>query len=707
MADGYITIGTELSTDKFDKQIMGLEKKMQKEENKKIVIQAEITAQEQEFQRAIQKTDELADAYQRVKQLQDIISQGKATPGQFTELQGLQNTYGTLEKIDNSFNKALDKQDAIQQKVVNLKNKYEEVGKSVDEYKRKIEGIRLQKHQADVDKIKDSFKGVGNSLKESIRNVGRLALGIFAVRSAYLALRRASSDLASYDQQYAANLEYIRYALTQAIAPVLRWIVQMAMQLLQLINMIVNSLFGINLFANGSAESFRKMKAGAGGVSKAVKEIKKQLLGFDEINMLTDQSDTGTSGGAGGVKMPDFDLSSLEGKRPEWMQWILDHAAEIIAALTGIVGGLVALKAGFTPLQSLGIGVAIAGATYAIEKLLDYIKEPTWKNFGGTLQGIGGALAGIGIAIKSVATGGVGAAFLLYGTIIKYWDKIRNTMQTTIDSIRNNWGALGGYIADVMQGVLDFFDIAISWIRSNFDGIVDFFKHAFRDEWDDAWNAIKRTFTTTWQSILDIFRVFEEFIYNVTLKPVLGDFDEFWAKIRNGAGAAKDAIKWHFNQIKDFFRDVAGRISESFRNLGTSAGNVVAGAFKGVVNGILGAVERILNTPIRAINSLISVINKVPGVSLGTLRTFSLPRLAVGGIVNMPNKGTLVGGALAGESGREGVLPLTDQQAMSELGREIGKNVLVNLTNITTMNGRVIGRELKQVASEQDFAYNK
>ena len=83
-----------------------------------------------------------------------------------------------------------------------------------------------------------------------------------------------------------------------------------------------------------------------------------------------------------------------------------------------------------------------------------------------------------------------------------------------------------------------------------------------------------------------------------------------------------------------------------------------------------------------------------------------MPRLKAGGIVNMPNKGTLVGGAITGEAGREGVIPLTDQQAMAELGREIGKNVLVNLTNITSMNGRIISRELKQVQSEQNFAYN-
>lgn len=73
----------------------------------------------------------------------------------------------------------------------------------------------------------------------------------------------------------------------------------------------------------------------------------------------------------------------------------------------------------------------------------------------------------------------------------------------------------------------------------------------------------------------------------------------------------------------------------------------------------------------------------------------------------MPNRGTLVGGsALGGESGKEGVVPLTDQQAMAELGREIGKNVLVNLTNITSMNGRVISRELKNIRAEQDFAFN-
>lgn len=65
-----------------------------------------------------------------------------------------------------------------------------------------------------------------------------------------------------------------------------------------------------------------------------------------------------------------------------------------------------------------------------------------------------------------------------------------------------------------------------------------------------------------------------------------------------------------------------------------------------------------------------------------------------------------LGTSIGGERGAEGVIPLTQSQAMEYLGSEIGKNVVVNLTNITEMNGRVIGRELKQIKNSQDFAFN-
>ena len=667
--DGEITIGTRLDTDKFDRQISQLERKMLKEEEKKIVLQAKIEVQEQEFDRAREKTDELADAYQRLEQLQKIIASGKATPEQFTMAQELQGTYGSLEQLEVAFLKALNKQDAINAKAYEMRTKYQEINNKVDEYKQKIESVKMQKQVADVDKLKASFNGVGSSIQGAVKHVTRLALGIFGARSAFMALRRASSDLANYDQQYGANLEYIRYALTQMIAPVLQWIVRLASTLLGYINAIAQAWFGINLFARGSAESFNKMKAGASGASKAVKEIKKQLAGFDEINMLTDQSDTGTKAGGGGIATPDFDLSAMQAEPPEWLKWIIDHKDEILSVLAGIAGGLLAIKLGATGLQALGIGAMITGILWTIQALKDYLEAPTWNNFGRIIQGIGIFLAGLLGIILGFPGVVIGVVVFIVGTIIKHWETIRTFLQGGIDWLKgkSDWvhqmfgdviGSIYDYFVSRFQAVLNFANGLFSSLKQIFDGFIKFFKGVFTGNWKLAFEGLKQIVSGFVNNIINVF-----------------------------------------NYVMSFLRD---RVAL----WGNVVGKAFGGAFKAVVNAVLRTIENTLNTPIRAINRLIDVINAVPGINLGKLTTFNLPRLKVGGIINMPNKGTILGSAIGGESGREGVIPLTDQQAMAELGAEIGRHVLINLTNITQMNGRVIGRELKQVQSEQDFAFN-
>ena len=669
--DGEITIGTRLDTDKFDRQISQLERKIVREEERKLVLNSKIEIQEEEFETARQKADELADAYQRLEQLQKIIASGKATPEQFTMAQELQGTYGSLEQLEVAFLKALNKQDAINAKAYEMRTKYQEINNKVDEYKQKIESVKMQKQVADVDKLKASFNGVGSSIQGAVKHVTRLALGIFGARSAFMALRRASSDLANYDQQYGANLEYIRYALTQMIAPVLQWIVRLASTLLGYINAIAQAWFGINLFARGSAESFNKMKAGASGASKAVKEIKKQLAGFDEINMLTDQSDTGTKAGGGGIATPDFDLSAMQAEPPEWLKWIIDHKDEILSVLAGIAGGLLAIKLGATGLQALGIGAMITGILWTIQALKDYLEAPTWNNFGRIIQGIGIFLAGLLGIILGFPGVVIGVVVFIVGTIIKHWETIRTFLQGGIDWLKgkSDWvhqmfgdviGSIYDYFVSRFQAVLNFANGWFSSLKQIFDGFIKFFKGVFTGNWELAFEGLKQIVSGFVNNIINVF-----------------------------------------NYVMSFLRD---RVAL----WGNVVGKAFGGAFKAVVNAVLRTIENTLNTPIRAINRLIDVINAVPGINLGKLTTFNLPRLKTGAIINMPNRGTLVGGgsAIAGEAGREGILPLDDRQAMAELGAEIGRHVLINLTNITQMNGRVIGRELKQVQSEQDFAFN-
>ena len=455
----------------------------------------------------------------------------------------------------------------------------QELEVELEKAKNKLISLRQQKERAtesgSVKQLSEGFKNFGSSIQSSIRNVARLALGIFGIRSAFMFLRRASSDLASYDQQYATNLEYIRYALTQMIAPVLQWIVRLAATLLGYINAIMQGWFGINLFSRGSAKNFQKMKAGAGGVAKAVKEIKKQLAGFDEINMLTDQSDTGTSGGAGGVGMPNFDLSKMQGEPPAWLQWIIDNKDLILSILAGIAAGLLAIKLGASGIQALGIGVMVAGIVYTIQSLLKYLKDPSWENFGKVIQGIGIAIVGLGILIGSVPLIVAGAIILIIGIIIKYWEQIKAFLQKGIDWLtgKSDWvhqmfGDTIGNIYDTfvenLQLILNWFDMTFTNIKRIFDGLIQFIKGVFTGNWREAWEGIKNIFGG---------------IFN-------------WI-----GNTVKTVLQMAWNLVRDF---------------ATTGANAVAGIFRAIVNAVLRTIENVLNNPIRTINRLIGIINGLP-----------------------------------------------------------------------------------------------
>ena len=151
--------------------------------------------------------------------------------------------------------------------------------------------------------------------------------------------------------------------------------------------------------------------------------------------------------------------------------------------------------------------------------------------------------------------------------------------------------------------------------------------------------------------------------------------------------------------MKDYFFMIFNIIKNVVVNVAKTTGNIIAGVFKAVVNGVLWTIESVLNSRIRTINSLIGVINKIPGINLGKLKEFKLPRLAKGGIINQPGRGIPVGygQAIAGERRAEGVIPLTDSQQMQLLGESIGRYVTINASITNTMNGRVISRELQKV----------
>ena len=432
MADGSIMIETKLSTDKFDKQIVNLEKKIKDEENKsELKLKAKLQA-EDELKRHKKAIFEIEQEYektsQQVEHLQNIMSKQSRgislTPQEFTDLQGSEKIISNNEKIGETLDKMYAKEVKLNNAVDRTSLAYSQIQSNVSAYKAKIESVNMQKQQAQVSQLKNGFNKMNTSVSSSIKHIGKLALGIFSVASAYRLMSSASSTLGQYDEQYATNLEYIRYLIAQAIAPALKYVVNLASTLLSYLNYILNAWFGITLFSKNSSKNFMKARE---STSKIKKDL--QTTPFDEMNVLSDTSSSGTSGAVA----PSIDPSMLQGEVPDWLKWIVDNKDLILSTLAGIAAGIVAIKWGLGGIKALGIGIMVKGIIDLITSLKDYIEDPSWENFGKVIKAIGEIILGLGIIIGNVPLIVAGAIVFIVGTIVKYWEQIKAFLQQGID----------------------------------------------------------------------------------------------------------------------------------------------------------------------------------------------------------------------------------------------------------------------------------
>lgn len=588
-----------------------------------------------------------------------------------TKLNDLEEDYKILER-ENPFDGQEEELRKLSSEIVATKKKIQQLNNE----KNKI-------NQTGFQGVQQSVENVGKSVTKTIGKMGRWALAVFGIRTAYNAIRNAINVISEQDKQLAADIEYMKSALAYTLEPIVRSIVNLAKQLMFYVGYIVKAWTGKNIFENANKS--------LGGASKNAKKLNKELSktlasGIDEITNL----DTSTGGGGadtgGGGTMPSFDLSQIQGDVPGWLQWIVDHKDEVIAGLLGIAGGLTALKLGFSPLESLGIGVAIAGIVYAIEGLLKYLKDPSWENFGQIIQGIGIAVIGLGIAFFGLPGIIAGAIILIVGTIIRYWEQINAFLQGGIDWLtgKSDWvhdmfgdtiGDIYDVFVDNLQAILNYFDGVFTAAKGILDGIIKFVKGVFTGNWQQAWEGVKKIFTSLLGGIKQTFISFLTIITNMAVA------------------------------------------------VGKGVGGIIAGAFKGVVNAVLWAIESILNTPIRAVNSLIGIVNHLPGVKMGKISTFKLPRLARGGIVNNPGPGVMMGNYVAGERGAEAILPIENSSFIKEFAKmvadnmqndstdlliELNRNVLemANKPTILNINGKEVAQAIHTDLRNEDNRVN-
>ena len=356
-------------------------------------------------------------------------------------------------------------------------------------------------------------------------------------------------------------------------------------------------------------------------------------------------------GGAGGGILPNFDLSQM-GKKPEWLQWIIDNKDLILSIMAGITAGLLAWKLGLGGIEALGIGIIITGIVYAIQNLIKYLKDPSWNNFGKIIIGIGIAITGLGIAFLGLPAIVAGVIITILGLLAANWDKVKQGFNTAIEWIKN----LGNK--------------AWEWFANNIDKIQEKF----------GWLGV------------------------VVTGVFISLFDWLTRIVSGLVEAVRDILEGLFRGVKQILDGIIQMFKGNFKSGLLSVIRGIVNSIAGVINGIISGLNGILYPLRMLISGLGQAIGKPMNVNLVAIP--KLPYVKTGAIINMPNRGTLVGGALGGESGREGVIPLTDSQAMETLGEAIGRYINLNATIPVYVGNRQIAREIKRINTENDFAFN-
>lgn len=242
-------------------------------------------------------------------------------------------------------------------------------------------------------------------------------------------------------------------------------------------------------------------------------------------------------------------------------------------------------------------------------------------------------------------------------------------------------------------------------------------------------NALGDFYKKVAPSVSQVIRTIGEQIQNIikqlgqTLPPIINSVGNLFLKIFKGISGVIDTVGDNMVKVLKTVQSLIVTTLSSFLNfiyqLGPAIDNFVSHAIISttrLINFIVSGIEYLVNNVVvSGINKIISSLNgigKYVGINISPISEQYIPRfvprLATGALINNPGKGVPVanGRAIAGESGMEGILPLTDSQAMAELGKEIGKWIVVNLQNITKLDSRVISRQMKKVANEKSFARN-
>lgn len=697
--DGYITIGTKIDSKDLEGELKQLKRELSKYEKENQMLLKQKAKIELDTKEAEQKINDINAKLEQIEVKKSSLALQRENAPKYSEsyfeaVEQLNQLQIEESKYLGQHKETLDVIQKQETALSDINSKIEHNAKQQSLLKNEIIGVNNELRQ------QSTYDTISNKISGIIGKVTKWGLALFGIRGAYSMISRAMSTLSQQDKNMASQLKYIQWALANAIAPIVKFIINGVYLIMSYINKIWRLLFGHDLF-KGTQDFAKSMKS----ASNSAKEIRKELAGFDEMNILggntTASADTGI--GAPSFESPKFDTSGIE------------HFAKKVKE-------------------------KMKEAKTSIEDMKKSLNDPKAYNeaygeYGDMVRG----MVSLNVGLSSTIQG-------IIDIITGLWDIFIGHLTGDKERIERGSKKLKKGLSEIFEGlfygIYAVFLLVWGWIKVKALHLADFiYKHVVRpllvamgkdaDELDAKWKEVCDSFIEkTSISADEMKKIFgEEKGRELAEKYGIGindGLDSAWEKAKNNVTLAEsgmkrglsrekgknvgdqygkginDGLDTNLSKADKYVKYFGGSVSDAFsQEKGKNAGKSFGSGLKdGLVAG--------LNLIIAKLNLWIANLNnlKIGGIGLN-IKPIKPIALAKGTILNNPGRGVPIGNAIAGERGREAVLPLSDSQLLEELGSTIGRYITINLTNETNLDGRTIARKVSQLSNNDNFLRNR
>lgn len=369
------------------------------------------------------------------------------------------------------------------------------------------------------------------------------------------------------------------------------------------------------------AGSFEDASDSLGEAADNAKELKKSLLGIDELNVMTDNSSSAAAGMGGGyasdfgldLSQYDYDfLSNIEMPDLEpFKQQLKDVLGYVVAISAGmsawkIGSSFIGTKVGDTKIglkQVAGGVLSIAGAVLQLTGAWDaWTEGMDWENLGKQLAGVGIAIGGFALTLGHI---GVGISSIFGGLILTItsvkdwltngvdWDNFTGVMVGLaavfggISVLVGSWipMAIGAVVATIVAIVMWWEQISGFFVNL-WNGIVSWC--------GTACSAIGQFFVDLWNGIVSVWNTVADWFNEYVIQPVAGFFSGLWEGISSAASTCWNAIVEFFSPAIDWFSELFGSIFQTISDIFYNIGVIASGCWE-IIKAVWGIVSEWFN----------------------------------------------------------------------------------------------------------------